>query len=307
MLADVAKRKLTLASGIEIALLDWGGAGPLVLLHHANGFCAGLWGLVAERLRQRFRLVAMDARGHGESSKPDPAQPGSYDWSRFGEDAGEVAHRLASEHGAPLYGVGHSFGGTALMNAAADDPSLFRRLVLVDPVLPSPTFFAGAAPRGENRDLASSARKRRQVFASRAEARETWAGRAVFAAWQPRAIDLYAEFGLIPRREGGFELACPGEIEATIFDHARRFDALALAGRVATPSLIVCAERGTFGRPLYDQVAACMPDARVVDVPTGHLVPMERPDLVAENVLEFFEQAAAGRAQRAVGERSSGV
>src|SRR5215813_5392687 len=109
------------------------------------------------------------------------------------------------------------------MHAAADDPSLFGRLVLVDPVLPSPAFFAGAAPRGENRDLASSARKRRQVFASRAEARETWAGRAVFAAWQPRALDLYAEFGLTPRREGGFELACPGEIEATIFDHARLF------------------------------------------------------------------------------------
>jgi pimeloyl-ACP methyl ester carboxylesterase len=288
MLTDVARRRLTLASGIEIALLDWGGSGPLVLLHHANGFCAGLWGLVAEKLRDRFRLVAMDARGHGMSSKPDPPQPGAYDWSRFGEDAGEVAHRLAAEHGAPLYGVGHSFGGTALMMASAADPALFRRLVLVDPVLPSPAFFAGAAPRGENRDLASSARKRRQVFASRAEARDTWAGRAVFSAWQPRALDLYAEYGLAPHAGGGVELACPGEIEATIFDHARLFDALALAGRVTTPSLILCAERGTFGHALYDQIAARMPDVRIVDVPTGHLVPMERPDLVAENVLKFF-------------------
>jgi pimeloyl-ACP methyl ester carboxylesterase len=293
MLADVARRRMRLASGIEIALLDWGGGGPLALLHHANGFCAGLWALVAERLRPHFRLIAMDARGHGASSKPDPAQPESYAWSRFGEDAGAVAHQLSAEHGRrPLIGIGHSFGGTALMMAAADDPALFSRLLLVDPVLPSPTFFANVPVRGENRDLASSARKRRQVFESRAEARDTWAGRAVFAAWDPRALDLYAEFGLAPRPEGGFELACPGEIEAAIFDQARRLDAFELAARVATPALILCAERGTFGRAVYDQAAARMRDARVVDVPTGHLVPMERPDLVAEHALAFCQPAA---------------
>jgi hypothetical protein len=38
---------------------------------------------------------------------------------------------------------------------------------------------------------------------------------------------------------------------------------------------------------MYEQVAARMRDARIVDVPTGHLVPMERSDLVAEHVLAF--------------------
>ena len=56
---------------IEIALLDWGGDGPLALLHHANGFCAGVWGCLIEALEGRFRFVAMEARGHGDSSKPE--------------------------------------------------------------------------------------------------------------------------------------------------------------------------------------------------------------------------------------------
>jgi pimeloyl-ACP methyl ester carboxylesterase len=316
MLADVARRRLRLASGIEIALLDWGGDGPLALLHHANGFCAGLWGLVAERLRPHFRLFAMDARGHGASSKPDPAEPEHYAWSRFGEDAGAVARQLAAEQGGgALLGIGHSFGGTALMMAAADDPALFERLVLVDPVLPSPELFASAQPEaaGGPRNLAISARRRRQVFASRAEARAAWAGRAVFADWDPRALDLYAEFGLVARAQGGVELACPGEIEATIFDQARRFDAFALAARVSRPALILCALRGNFGRAAYDAVAARMPDARVVDVPAGHLVPMERPDLVAEQVLAFGGRAShaapdaarAAAAPRAAKARSS--
>ena len=42
ILADVIRRRVSLASGLEIALLDFGGDGPLALLHHANGFCAGL-------------------------------------------------------------------------------------------------------------------------------------------------------------------------------------------------------------------------------------------------------------------------
>jgi pimeloyl-ACP methyl ester carboxylesterase len=290
--AQVERRRLRLASGIEIALLDWGGDGALALLHHANGFCAGLWGLVAERLRPHFRLIAMDARGHGESSKPDPTNPANYEWPRFGEDAGAVARQLATEFRSPsLLGVGHSFGGTALMMASAADPALFRRLVLVDPVLSSPVFFTNVlanGPRpGENRDLAASARRRRQVFASRAEARDTWAGRAVFQRWDPRALDLYAEYGLLPHAGGGVELACPGEIEAAIFEQARRLDAWELATHVSVPALILCAERGNFGRAMYDQVAARMRDARITDVPTGHLVPMERPDLVAEQVLAF--------------------
>jgi pimeloyl-ACP methyl ester carboxylesterase len=285
---DVTRRRLELASGIEIALLDWGGDGPCALLHHANGFCAGLWSLVAERLRAHFRVIAMDARGHGASSKPDPTTPGAYAWERFGEDAGEVARRLAAEHGGRIaLGLGHSFGGTALMMAAAAAPARFEHLVLVDPVLPSPDFFKQAALSENNRDLASSARRRRQVFGSRAEAREVWSGRRAFADWQPRALDLYAEYGLAARADGSVELACPSEIEAVIFDHARRFDAWSLAPRVSTPALILSAERGNFTRAMYDQVAARMPDARVVDVPTGHLVPMERPDLVAEFALSF--------------------
>lgn len=297
MLADVARRRLRLDSGSEIALLDWGGDGPLALLHHANGFCAGLWGLVAERLRRHFRLIAMDARGHGESFKPDPAQPESYAWARFGEDALGVARRLAGEYGGGrvALGLGHSFGGSALMMAAADAPALFGRLVLVDPVLPSPEFFRTQVPPVElqrNRDLASSARKRRTHFASRAEARDTWAGRSVFKDWDPRGLDLYAEFGLVDGSEGGVELACPGPIEAAIFDQARQFDAIALARRVKTPALILCAERGSFGHDNYAKVALHMADARIVDVPAGHLVVMERPDLVAEHVLAFCAPGA---------------
>ena len=56
--------------GLRIAALDWGGDGtPLVLLH-PNGLCAGLFEPLALRLRDTFRPVAVDLRGHGGTDTP---------------------------------------------------------------------------------------------------------------------------------------------------------------------------------------------------------------------------------------------
>ena len=58
------------SDGVAIHYLDWGGDGPPLLLIHATGFLGALWRPIAERLTGRFRVVAFDQRGHGESGKP---------------------------------------------------------------------------------------------------------------------------------------------------------------------------------------------------------------------------------------------
>ena len=54
------RKFFNLRSGYRIAALDWGGSNPLAILCHANGFCAATWSLVAELLREEFRVVALD-------------------------------------------------------------------------------------------------------------------------------------------------------------------------------------------------------------------------------------------------------
>src|SRR6185295_16706128 len=145
MSAPAARRIPLPERGVEIALLDWGGDGPLVFMHHANGFCAGTLGLVADLLVPRFRVIGMDARGHGASSKPEG--PAAYQWHHFAEDYLAVARVLAAEHGGRVaIGLGHSFGGTSALGAAARDGNLFGRLVLVDPVVPVPSVIAHLDP-----------------------------------------------------------------------------------------------------------------------------------------------------------------
>jgi pimeloyl-ACP methyl ester carboxylesterase len=293
MRGRVVRRRLVLPQrGVEIALLEWGGDGgggdgPLVLMHHANGFCAGTLGLVAEALSPAFRVIGMDARGHGGSTKPEG--PAAYRWAEFALDVLAVAEALAPAHGGRVaVGLGHSFGGTAMLGAAARHPALFERLVLVDPVLPTPPDVAAAddperAARGAR--LVDGARRRRSVWKSRAEARAHFASRSLFRHWLPEALDLYVEYGLHERSDGQVELACPGAVEAAIFGAAGELDVVALACAAASvPATVLRARRGDFPRATFERVLAAMPRARLVDVDAGHLIPMERPELVVREV-----------------------
>jgi pimeloyl-ACP methyl ester carboxylesterase len=289
LLARATPRTFALpARGVEIAALDWGGDGPLALLHHANGFCKGVWGLVADALRTRWHVVAIDARGHGDSSKPEG--PDAYLWDHFAEDVLAVAEQLSAQHdGRPIaLGIGNSFGGTSLLGAAARHGALFERLLLVDPVIPPPPDPSPSAERlALFRRLVDGAQRRRSQWPSREAAREYCTTRALFAGWLPQAIELYLLDGMREGADGSLELKCPGAVEAAVFSGSSSIDVFARARAVSCPTLFLWAERGDFPLPLYEMVAASMPNARVERLACGHLVPMERPDLVVDAVRSF--------------------
>jgi len=297
---DVVRRRVTVpATGTEIALQDWGGDGPLALLHHANGFCAALWAPVAERLRDRFRVVAMDARGAGASpapaGRPAPGAAGTaeaadpYAWRGMMHDVAGVARVLLEETGRTriALGVGHSFGGTLVMAAEGALPGLFERIVAVDPVIPTAAPVAPEAGPAPGELLAERARKRRSVWPSRVEARAHFAGRALFHDWTERALDLYVAEGLRERPDGSVELKCSPEAEAGVFAGSHGFDVLGALSGLRPPVLLLWARRGSFARTAYEQLAAGMADARIEDVDSGHLVPMEAPEVVVDAIDRF--------------------
>ncbi|MGH7789125.1 MAG: alpha/beta fold hydrolase [Candidatus Binatia bacterium] len=287
LLAAATPRRIALPGrGVEIALLDWGGAGPLALLHHANGFCKGVWGLVAEGLRERYRVVALDARGHGDSSHPE--EPHAYGWDHFAEDLVAVAAQLGG--GQPIaLGLGHSFGGTAMIGAAARRPELFARLLLVDPVIPPRHDPAQPYDRQPYvNKLVEGARRRRAHWPSLQAARDYCMARPFFARWRPEALELYLLDGLHRRGDGSLELKCPGAIEAAVFAGSASVDVSVRARQVRCPAVIQWASGGDFPRPLHEFVAASMADGRVETADCGHLIPMERPELVIDAALRLL-------------------
>ena len=195
--------------GRTISGLDWGGRGPDVLFLHPNGFCAGVFEPLVERLRPDFRCLGVDLCGHGAS---DPTNPfDAVDYPTMVADVVGVLDLLGLEQ---VHVVGHSLGGGVgiLLDRAA--PGRVARLVLCEAVV-----FAERPPQSEDRPpMAEIARKRRAVWPDRATMRASYASREPLNRLHPEALDAYLRDGVRDRTDGQVELACPPEFEATIFE-----------------------------------------------------------------------------------------
>ena len=113
------------ARGLRFHYRDWGGEGqPLVLLHGLSS-SSRIWDFVAPALASRFRVVAVDQRGHGLSDSPDS----DYTFEEVGSDFAALIGAMGFERPAL---VGHSWGASVALYHAANHPADVRALVLVD-------------------------------------------------------------------------------------------------------------------------------------------------------------------------------
>jgi pimeloyl-ACP methyl ester carboxylesterase len=265
--------------GVGLAVTDWGGAGPVALCAHANGFCGALWAMVAAELAGDVRVVAVDLRGHGRSSAPPVGDDGhAYRWGVLADDVAALVEELGIE---PALGVGNSVGGTSMLAAAARHPGLVGALLLVDPViLPRPRY---AHPEQSPSRLMAGALKRRRRFPSRASVVAAYRERPVFAEWRPEALALYAEHGFVDTPDGHVELRCAPEVEAAVFRHAASLDPFALVPALRSPGVVLFA-RDSFAREPYEELVALAPALQLVDMDAPHLAPMTHPALVAGHV-----------------------
>jgi pimeloyl-ACP methyl ester carboxylesterase len=64
-------------------------------------------------------------------------------------------------------------------------------------------------------------------------------------------------------------------------------DVWSLAKKAPVPTLILWATRGNFPRIVYEKLEQCMLDAQILDIDSGHMIPMEHPDRVVAVTLDF--------------------
>ena len=274
------------SDGVEVAVHEFGGArdAPPLLISHATGFHAHCYGPVGTRLAARFRVFALDYRGHGETAAPDGWQ---VDWSRFGDDALAVAREIAPDGG--LVGVGHSMGGAALLMAAHRDPGLFDRLVLFEPIA-----IPDTAPRVpmDDHPIVVGARRRRRVFDSYDDAVENYRDKLPLSVMTPEVLRAYVEHGFRPiaaddGTSAGVELVCTSDIEAGVFMSSRDNGVWELLPEVVTPTTVVTGyidEQQPSGR--CADIAERLPDSRYLFLPyQSHLGPFSHPEEFADLVL----------------------
>jgi pimeloyl-ACP methyl ester carboxylesterase len=114
-------RDVSLSDGGSLHVVDVGEGRPLVLLHGIT-LSSLTWHYQLRDLSDRYRLLAVDHRGHG-SSKPGD---GGWDLSRLALDVRELLEDLDLTDAVV---VGHSMGGMVALQYALDHPDSVRRHV----------------------------------------------------------------------------------------------------------------------------------------------------------------------------------
>ncbi len=254
---------------VALRAWEWPGDGPAALLLHGIGNYGRYWDFFADAVAGRLRLVAPDARGHGESGNPAD----EYAPQEFVADAVAVLDALAIERALV---VGHSMGGTHAIRLAAAHPDRVTRLVVVD---------AGPEPMPEGAERArrlSLERPERFEYADDALAylRRTSPGYSE-EVYKNRVRWLFREDA------GDFVWRSSRDALASIMS-GRGGDLWGALRAIRCPVLLV---RGTKSNVLSADVAKRMVEAlsagRLVELDAGHNVALDRPNELADTVVAF--------------------
>lgn len=107
---------------------------PAILFVHDAMASHATFARAAERLAERFRVVAPDLPGFGASEKPDP-QKYAYGYDAFADSLFDLVAALGLGR---VHIVGHGMGAGVALTIAARHPSIVHRLVLVDALAYAP-------------------------------------------------------------------------------------------------------------------------------------------------------------------------
>jgi pimeloyl-ACP methyl ester carboxylesterase len=125
MNASHHKSDFVQVNGIRLHYLDWGGTGPTLLFLTGMGSSAYIFNKFAPRFTDKFRVMALTRRGHGDSDIPESG----YDADTLTEDIRQFLDRLQVEK-AIL--AGHSLAGVELTHFAATYPTRVEKLIYLD-------------------------------------------------------------------------------------------------------------------------------------------------------------------------------
>ncbi|WP_068456913.1 alpha/beta fold hydrolase [Aedoeadaptatus pacaensis] len=129
------EKEFILIDGKKIAVVDTGEGEDVAFVLHGWGANIESVMPIVNSLRDRYRVIAYDSLGHGDSDEPDEVIGG--------DDYVALLKKIYDHYGVSRATcIGHSFGGKTLSVFAALYPEMVDKLVLVDAsgVLPKRSF-----------------------------------------------------------------------------------------------------------------------------------------------------------------------
>jgi esterase len=262
---DTAVRRSFKVDGLTLRALGWGAPGrPALCFLHGGSAHAHWWDAVAPAFADRYEVIALDQRGHGESDWPPSSTDGTaYATENFVADLVQVMDSLGWKD---MTLCGHSMGGHNAMAFAAWHPDRVRQLVVVDS---RPTIPPSSLERMHRRGYRGP-RRHETLEAALASFRLLPRDTAA----DPAFLRHLAQMGIV-ERDGRFLY----RFDPATSGYRRPADVWALLHRIIAPTLLVRGEHSpVLTRPTVEEMASRIPQARWEEIAGAyhHLV-LDRP------------------------------
>ena len=263
-------------------------SGPRLVLSHGCGLAADLYYPYWSLLAGRFDICVFDLRSHGWNAV-SPLR--SHNLPTLVEDSRCVLDAIDSSFGPkPSVGVFHSISAIVALGHQQQVPA-FAGLVLFDPPINSPGANLDEMDAVGQRQ-ARRARRRQRHFDEWEHLAELLAEAPAYSLVPPETLSLLADTTLRPAAGGGYELRCPPEHEAQLFEWYFGFSMQTpeILESIDIPVKAIGADptvRFSF-LPGMDLSTLAVLDYDFIPNMT-HFLQLEAPDKCAALTVEFFE------------------
>ena len=245
------------------------GSGPPLLLVHGFPLDHTMWRFQLEALSDRWRVIAPDLRGFGQSS----VAPGTVTMAQFADDLAGLLSVLKIDR--PVVFCGLSMGGYVAWQFALKHRSKLAKLILCDTRAISDSAEAAAGRlKTAEKVLAEGARVVADAMLPKLFAAST-------ATRSPALVAATKEVIL---------KTSPAGIAAALRGMAERPDVTSRLSELDLPVLVICGQHDAISPPAEMQgIAAKLPQGKYVEIAeAGHMAPLEQPAAVNRAIAEFL-------------------
>ncbi|TAH20263.1 MAG: alpha/beta fold hydrolase [Cytophagales bacterium] len=244
--------------------------GTLLIIHGLFGMLDNLM-TIGRRFAETYQVYLLDLRNHGRSE---------WDSEHSYEEMASDLHQFIKKQqlGKPLYLLGHSMGGKAVMQFAANYPDTFDKLIVID-IAPKayPVHHGAILDTLNSIDL--------EQMTNRNEAEQTMANNGLDIGTRQFLLK-----NLYRTDDGKFAWRMNLEVLTAKIDKIG--EALLYRKAIKQPTLFVKGGKSQYiHHSDQEEIKTIFPHSQLVTIAgAGHWVHAEKPDELYEQVMNFLSQ-----------------
>lgn len=251
-----------------------------VYMLHGNSFSGMCLAPMAEQLPKHWHVHLNDLPGHGLSDALPDMPP--IDCFVIADQLSRKLEALQNTHNLPpMIGLSHSVGAAITLLMAYQRPHVFKRLVLLDPIICQPSFiylsrllqWLGLI---QHTPLVKGSRSRRAQWPSVDEAMQSLSKKALYRHWHPEALEQFAHTCLRAHANGA-ELVCTPDTEADFFASTPVTSWSAIKHLSVPTTMVLPKESYFFVKPACIKAARDNALIELAYFGERHCFPMEEP------------------------------